>query len=45
VSILKPDSTTRKLIPYRDEAMRETRKLQADILSEREKVKTLMAQA
>lgn len=27
----------------RDEAMRQTRKLQADILAEREKVKALMA--
>lgn len=29
----------------RDEAMRQTRRLQADILAEREKVKTLMASA
>ena len=28
---------------YRDEAMRQTRKLQADILAEREKVQALMA--
>jgi len=28
---------------YRDEAMRQTRKLQADIIAEREKVKGLMS--
>jgi hypothetical protein len=30
---------------YRDEAMRQTRRLQADITAEREKVKALMAQS
>ena len=28
---------------YRDEAMKQTRKLQADIIAEREKVKALMS--